>query len=366
MTKRLLIADHFHDYACACLIENGKLSDLFFDAPAKTHSDNIPPRPQAIYFAKVLRHLTNINASYYDLGHNHKGFLKNSKSKPQAQILQATSFAQENKATPLTDNVAISSHYVVILPNDSGYSLSKNLKADKVFQSWLNDQSANLHPLTQDCGVIFRTQCQDHNFTAIHQDLIATHTKAQSIKTQAKSHQTQNKAGLLLPPPSAFERARLIWSDDDITPIHYAGCFRDYQIDEMIQALQNPKIALPQGGNMIIETTAACVTIDINTAQDTSAHAGFKASIHAIKALAPSLRVLGLGGQIVIDFPPFPKRDRALIEKALTSTFSHDYIKTQLMGWTPLGHFELLRKRDRMPVSDLIAQVLAKPAQQQR
>ena len=60
-----------------------------------------------------------------------------------------------------------------------------------------------------------------------------------------------------------------------------------------------------------------------------------------------------LGGQAVIDFAPSPKGDRKRIEDALKSAFRKDGSETALAGWTPLGNFELQRKRDRAPLARL-------------
>ena len=62
----------------------------------------------------------------------------------------------------------------------------------------------------------------------------------------------------------------------------------------------------------------------------------------------------GLGGQIIIDFAPLRKTDRKRIEEALKAAFRRDPVETSLAGWTPLGNFELQRKRERRPLSELL------------
>ena len=63
---------------------------------------------------------------------------------------------------------------------------------------------------------------------------------------------------------------------------------------------------------------------------------------------------LGLGGQIVIDPAPMPKKDRRTFETALRQAFKADAIETALVGWTPLGHYELQRRRLRAETGTLI------------
>jgi len=67
------------------------------------------------------------------------------------------------------------------------------------------------------------------------------------------------------------------------------------------------------------------------------------------------LRLRGLGGQIVIDFAPMSKKDRRSVEHALKRALREDGVDTIVVGWTPLGHLELQRKRERLPLSELLA-----------
>ncbi|MGY9052782.1 MAG: ribonuclease E/G, partial [Rhodobacterales bacterium] len=59
-------------------------------------------------------------------------------------------------------------------------------------------------------------------------------------------------------------------------------------------------------------------------------------------------------GQVVIDFAPSPKKDRHTIETALASAFRKGNIDTIIVGWTTLGNFELQRKRERIPLTELL------------
>lgn len=50
---------------------------------------------------------------------------------------------------------------------------------------------------------------------------------------------------------------------------------------------------------------------------------------------------------MVIDFAPMPKKDRATLDQALRAAFKGESAETSLSGWTTLGLYELVRKRDR-------------------
>ena len=42
------------------------------------------------------------------------------------------------------------------------------------------------------------------------------------------------------------------------------------------------------------------------------------------------------------------------IEKSLGSALKSDPVETSVAGWTPLGHLELNRKRERRPLAELL------------
>ncbi|MGB2893589.1 MAG: ribonuclease E/G, partial [Albidovulum sp.] len=76
-----------------------------------------------------------------------------------------------------------------------------------------------------------------------------------------------------------------------------------------------------------------------------------KANVAAARDLPRQLRLRGLGGQVTVDFAPVPKRDRAALDQQIRQAFRGEAAETSLAGWTPLGNFELQRKRDRLPLA---------------
>ena len=95
----------------------------------------------------------------------------------------------------------------------------------------------------------------------------------------------------------------------------------------------------------------------IDPASDTSPAAGLKANIALARELPRALRVRGLGGQIVLDFAPLSKRDRKPVEVAIRAALRGCPVETEFVGWTPLGHGELKRKRERAPVAAVVKDI---------
>jgi Rne/Rng family ribonuclease len=162
---------------------------------------------------------------------------------------------------------------------------------------------------------------------------------------------------LLVDAASPHEEAARDWSDpvpDEVAESEDA--FARHGVEEMIDSVLSPVVKLPGGANMAIELTRALIAIDVNTGPDTSPAASLKANIAAARDLPRQLRLRGLGGQVTVDFAPMPKRDRATLDQQLRVAFKGEAAETSLAGWTPLGNFELQRKRDRLPLAAILGQ----------
>ena len=112
--------------------------------------------------------------------------------------------------------------------------------------------------------------------------------------------------------------------------------------------LDGPLVSLGEG-TMYVEPTRALVAVDVNTGNDTSPAAALKANMAAARALPRALRLRGLAGQITVDFVSMSKAHRKQLEQTLRAAFRNDPIETSLVGWSPMGLFELQRKRERPP-----------------
>ncbi|MGB7261350.1 MAG: ribonuclease E/G, partial [Albidovulum sp.] len=160
---------------------------------------------------------------------------------------------------------------------------------------------------------------------------------------------------LLVDAPGPHEEAWRDWADpapDEVAEEEDA--FAIHGIEDMIDALLTATLPLSGGGHMMIEPTRALIAVDVNTGADTSPAASLKANIAAARELPRQLRLRGLGGQVTVDFAPMPKRDRATLDQQLRAAFKGEAAETSLAGWTPLGNFELQRKRDRLPLATIL------------
>ena len=63
------------------------------------------------------------------------------------------------------------------------------------------------------------------------------------------------------------------------------------------------------------------------------------------------IRLLGLGGKILIDFLPSNKSTKKKILDKMINFSKMDEAKSKVWGWTKGGNFELERERDKTPLN---------------
>ncbi len=341
---RIVAIDNIDGRKAAALLQDGKLHDLLIDP----RHDR--PRPNAIYRAKATRAMKGQNGIILDLGQGQKGFLKQARGiAPGATLLvQASTHAEVGKATPVVNKLLFKSRYAIVTPNAPGINIARSIHNE--------DERLRLHEIAHDafedapenCGLILRSACEAADAGDIYANIAAMLQGANAVLDD-----TTGGPELLLDAPDAAETAWANWGDIDQV-ISDQECFETLGVWDFIHALERPECALSGGASMVIEPTRALIAVDVNTGSDFSLSAGLKANIATAKDLPRQLRLRGLGGQIVIDFAPSPKAERRTIETQLRRAFKADSIDTILVGWTPLGHYELQRKRERLPLSEVL------------
>jgi ribonuclease G len=131
--------------------------------------------------------------------------------------------------------------------------------------------------------------------------------------------------------------------------------FDEYGIETEIQKSFEAKVWLKKGGYIVIESTEALVTIDVNTGRFTGKRSQdetiLKANLEAAKEVARQLRLRDLGGIIVIDFIDMEREDhRRALQDAFRIAMRNDRARTKIMPLSDLGLIEMTRQRVREPL----------------
>jgi ribonuclease G len=173
-----------------------------------------------------------------------------------------------------------------------------------------------------------------------------------------------------LDPPPGFAAAlarRLpgipehIVTDDPMTPPELRGAFAGVEIvhaaaadwpldiDAVFDAALSPSVGLPGGARLHVAETETAVLIDIDTGSPESGsfvQTTAAANLAAVAEIARQIRLRQLGGGIIIDFAALEGRGpRERVRQAMAGALAGDPAQPQVLGWTRLGHLELVRPR---------------------
>jgi Ribonuclease G/E len=335
MKGRTIVLDHLDGREAAALLVDGRLDDLLID-------DEDNPRPGAIYRAICDRPLKGQGGMMLRLPEG-AGFLRQAKglSPGQPLLVQVTGMAEPGKAVPVTDRVLFKSRYAIVTPGAPGLNISR-LITDEGERARLMEIAEGV--MDDPFGLILRSACDGADADEVAEDV--AEMLALAIAVTADAAGTNPEA--LTEGDGPHVMAWREWSAE--TVVTEPGGFEREGVLDLIAALKGPFVDLGEG-SMYVEPTRAMVAVDVNTGGDTTPAAALKVNLAAARTLPRALRLRGLGGQVTVDFAPMSKAHRKQVEQSLRNSFNNDPIETSLVGWTPMGLFELQRKRERLPLA---------------
>ena len=342
MKGRVVVLGSYRDREAAALMVDGRLEDLLI-APA----GDTGFAPGAILRGTVDRQMKGQGGVFVRLPDGEKGFLRDAGglAPGQALLVQVSGRGEAGKAVPVTTRILFKSRFAIVTPQAPGLNISRRIR-DEVVRAELNALAAAAMEGC-DYGLILRSACDAAPPADIAADIAAMRDLAVAVMADGAG-----APELLMDALTPHEEAWRDWSDpapDEVAEGENA--FAAQGVEDAVDALTLAQVDLPGGGSLVIEPTRAFVAVDVNTGADTSPAASLKANIAAARDLPRQLRLRGLGGQVIVDFAPMPKKDRATVEQQLRAAFRGEAAETVLAGWTPLGNFELQRKRDRIALA---------------
>lgn len=345
MKGRVVILDEIGGRNAAALVVDGQLEDLLLDPADDT------PLPGAIYRAVADRPVKGQGGIFVKLPHG-SGFLRQISGITPGQrlLVQVTGPTEPGKATPVTVRLLFKSRFAIITPDAPGLNISRRIKDEDLRAELSTTAETGMAGAMESLGLILRSGCVDAEDAAIAEDIAAMRGLAEAVLADGNGGPE-----LLVDGPGAHDLAFRDWLDPAVDEmVTDSGGFESHGVLDLIDAVRQRRVALDGGGHMMVEPTRALVAVDVNTGPDTSPAASLKINIAAARDLPRQLRLRGLGGQVVVDFAPMPKRDRQILDQVLRAAFKAE-TEVNLAGWTTLGLFEMTRKRDRLPLAELLA-----------
>tara|TARA_Y100001935_G_scaffold53273_1_gene44493 strand:- start:13006 stop:14814 length:1809 start_codon:yes stop_codon:yes gene_type:complete len=375
MKKILLNASQKEEVRLA-VVENNKLTDLDIDFPSRNIKSNI-------YKGVISRVEPSLEAAFINFGRKRHGFLpfkeitpdlfsssnKSSRDCLKAGkeiIVQVDKEERGNKGAALTTYLSLAGKYLVLLPkNPSTGGISRRIEGDDRIKA---KKLIGGLDVPEGMSVILRTSGLESSQESIKWDIEYLIQIYESVLETS----IQQDAPFLIYQESSM-MARLIrdycdesvdevYIDDkdffdnfisakklflphhdvktehhsDLTPI-----FSKHKIERQVQTVYKRNINLPSGGNIVIDSTEALVSIDVNSARSTKGsdieETALNTNIEAAVEILTQLKLRDIGGLIVIDFidmmsinsqknvmrkvAEYSKKDKAKIQFARISKF---------------------------------------------
>ena len=150
--------------------------------------------------------------------------------------------------------------------------------------------------------------------------------------------------------PSHVKKIELY--DDSESPL-----FHKYKIEDNIDKILEPTVALPSGGTIVINTTEALTAIDVNSGKSNHERdiedTALKTNLEAAIEIARQIKLRDVAGIIVIDFiDMIDRKDQLKVEKAMRDAMKNDYSSIQFGKLSQFGLMEISRQRLRTSLAD--------------
>ena len=375
MKKILLNASQKEEVRLA-VVENNKLTELDIDFPSRNIKSNI-------YKGVISRVEPSLEAAFINFGRKRHGFLPFKEISPdlftgsskssrdcletgKEIIVQVDKEERGNKGAALTTYLSLAGKYLVLLPkNPSTGGISRRIEGDDRVKAKKLMDGLNV---PDGMSVILRTSSLDSSQESIRWDIDYLIQIYESVLETS----VQQDAPFLIYQESSM-MARLtrdycdetvdeVYIDDkeffdnfigakklflphhdlkiehhsDLTPI-----FSKHRIEKQVQTVYKRNINLPSGGNIVIDSTEALVSIDVNSARSTKGsdieETALNTNIEAAVEILTQLKLRDIGGLVVIDFidmmsinsqknvmrkvAEYAKKDKAKIQFARISKF---------------------------------------------
>lgn len=384
MSKEVVITNYKNQYLVVSL-DNGKAVEMFLKAPDALEIGDI-------FIGKVKNIVNNIQAAfveiqpgvigYYSLKSNpHHLFssLSNGKLKNGDEILvQVERGNIKSKAPVLTSKIQLTGKHLVFLGNQKFIGISKKIN-DVRRRDALKEMGKRLTAGT-DNGVIFRTGSAGKDDAQLQEEYQSLSVDYKNIMSIYRSRTCFSK--ILASPRNWLNYVHAVSEPSlrvltDIPEVYqeisnqYTGAaekplcelYTDISypliklksLETQISRALSKNVWLKSGASLVIETTEALTSIDVNTSK-TEIHKNneetfLQINMEAAGEICRQLRLRNLSGIIIIDFINLSSKEaEEKLMSELRKLSKEDSVQLNLIDMTPLGLVEMTRKRTYRPL----------------
>ena len=329
----------------ALVDEAGRLVDLLVERSWR------PSRLGEVVLARVRAVRPEHGGAFLDIG-GAEAYLSLDGPKAlregEALVVTVAGDAAAGKPERLNRGIVLEGRYLVLSPGRRGVGVSSRIAEAgerRRLQAAVKQAASEAQPGT---GVVVRSVAAGAAADALSADLAVLAARIREIRAAADHAKAP---ATLWAPPGVLAQARLIApgvpvvEDRDGTLIEARG------LEEQADAALSPSVRLSGGAVLTFETTRALTTIDVDSASAGSDHRGL--DLTAADGIARQIRLRGIAGLIVIDFPRLRHQDdRTAVTERLRRAFADDPNGAVVHGWTRAGLMEITRRRTRPSLAE--------------
>ena len=408
MSREILIEKKIGETRVA-IIDNGKLDDFFIEV------DRHQSILGNIYKGKVETILPSINGAFVNIGQERNGFLyltdaisplveedvsvskrlwnkivghkKKQEKKPavkkqiplkegQSILVQVVKDPFSNKGARLTTHISLAGRFVVYMPYDKHYGVSKKIsnsterqRLKDVLKEFDFAKSGGFIVRTVSCEQPRRDLSRDGKFLyKIWQQIQRLSQKKQPPALIYKEYDliwkiirdyfTEKVDSLIIDSQEDYTKIKKFIQNligkEAISKVHYyknhIPLFDHKKVSKELEKVYEQKVHLKSGSHIVIEPTEGIIVIDVNSGRfKTKAspeEAAFMVNMEACPEIARQLRLRDLGGIIVIDFIDMTKEmHKRKVLESLKVALAKDPAKTEVNRISSLGLVEMTRAR---------------------
>ena len=372
--------------------EDGQLAEIYFEREEKVIG--------SIFKGKVMNVLPGMGASFVDIGLGRNAFLyvddinktplnigdveitqgrsgwtiTEKISKGDDVLVQIVKEPRGLKGARISTNISLPGRYLILMPTGKYSGVSRKIESAEE-RNRLKSIMKMIRPdgmatvvrtaaagvsqaeLIADLGVLIRMW---HGILESYKRAPAPsliHKDMNLVFKAARDFITPEVDRVLIDDHEDFEKVRdfmRLLGPQYVDRIEYynngRSLFKDFKIEEEVQKLLRPKINLPSGGSIVIETTEALTVIDVNSGKFTGGRnledTIVKTNIEAAAEIARQVRLRDIGGIIVCDFIDMStEHARTRVIDTLKAGLERDRTRTTIQSFSALGLLEFTRKR---------------------
>ena len=400
--KRILINAEQPNEVRIAYLEDGKLVDFEIESAARSSTKG------NIYIGLVTAVKSDLEGAFVDIGAARHGLLSFSKAggqvsrDPQYQagelsseseqtdlkvgqkiLVQVFREARGDKGSALTTELSIPGRFVVLKPNSSTRAVTRNAtEVQRVRMRELGNRLPNI----ENVGWIIRTTAVDHTLDEITGDFHRMMNLWRNIESAFEENQQRaptlvysdntlmqrvlrdrlrrDGTTVIVDDPSLYRQSKSFASEfmpelQDQVELYRGDrpIFDAFRIENDVASSFARKVSLPSGGEIVFDQTEALLSIDVNSARNTSGAnleaTALHTNLEAAHEIFRQLMIRNIGGLVVVDFidmltEGFNEQVETLVEESLLK----DTTNSSSSKISEFGLMQLNRQRRRPSIYD--------------